>query len=407
MTIVARFYPNGEFSHGVDTSRRRKDRRHKECRLPKPDRSTVLGYLQFKEKTADIDLQAHGQSYLSSDEKRLWVYKGTDQEGHHLYDCINSEGADTLDIQMDYPIGRLVGNGQLTPLVHQMVESSPAPLKSRKRLTSMTKNMARNIRNGVYLLEQWYGKDQLSFLTLTLPNLSTDELRTISDRWDDATDQILKWLRKRLQKVNINFEYVYCTEIQTKRLHYRNEYAPHLHIIFRGRNAKKAPWAITPTQVRKAWISILGSIIGHKCFDGSACENLQRIRYSAARYLSKYMSKGACCLPVGTTGQPEALLRTQWGGMARKISEGIRRATIRMSQSNQYRVFLLPLLQNMEYLLASNVVRYYRQGFIVTSVCSTTGMEYGIKVGAGCLQTPTYQGGVLLVLKCLQELGVL
>lgn len=407
MPIVAQFYPNGEFSHGVDTSRSRKGRRHKECRHETILQEHKDRYLQWKAENADIDLYAPGQSYLDREGEKLWVYTGTDKWGNHLYDCINSKGADTLNIQMNYPVGRLIGSGALTPLVHQMVESSPAPPKSRKRLETMTRSMARNIRNGVYLLEQWYGKDNLSFLTLTLPALSTDELEKCCERWDYVTDQILKWLRKRLQKLNIEFQYVYCTEIQTKRLQKRGEYAPHLHIVYRGRYAKKTPWAITPAQVRKAWCGILSSIIGHRNFDGSACENLQRIKHSAARYLSKYMSKGSCSLPLGEAEQPIRRLRTQWGGMARRVSRGIKRATTRLGELAADAQLAVRILQHMDKLMVQGLVRYYRPGFIVTSVCPNTGIEYGINVGTGCLQTPTYEGGLLPIYQFIQGIEVI
>ncbi len=404
MGIVARFFPNGEFTHGVDTSRARRERRKKERRHEPLASECRDRYLQWvrTHPNADIDLCVRGQSFLSRDGLRLWVYLGY-WENHHHYAMECANGQSYQDVIMDYPIARGVGEGAFIPLVHQMVESSPSPPKSRKRLESMTKNMARNIRNGVYCLEQWYGKDQLSFLTLTLPNLSTDELTMCCEKWDYATDQILKWLRKRLQKLNIEFQYVYCTEIQLKRLQSRGEYAPHLHIVFRGRYAKKTPWAITPAQVRKAWCGILSSIIGHSKFDGRACENLQRIKYSAARYLSKYMSKGNCCIPLEQTEQPIKKLRTQWGGMARTVSQGIRRATVRMCQSASNGELAVCILRHMDKLLAKNLVRYYRQGFIVTSVCSSTGTEYGINVGCGCLQTPTYEGGLSSIIAFIQR----
>jgi hypothetical protein len=404
MSIVARFFPNGEFSHGSDTSTKRKQRRHKERRHEPLTQECRDGYLQWKENNPDVHLCIPGQAYLSADEKRIWVYTGIDKNGNHIYDVVNSEGSDTLGVQMNYPIGRLIGDSSLSPLVHQMSESSPAPEKpSRKKLLSMTKNMSRNIRNGVYLLEQWYGKQNLSFLTLTLPNLSTNDLALCCNRWDYMTDQILKWLRKRLLKLNIQFEYVYCTEIQSKRLQSRGEYAPHLHIVFRGRNAKKTPWAVTPKQVRKAWAGIVRSVVGHSNFTTDACENLQRIKFSAARYLSKYMSKGNCRISVEENDPVQSELRTQWGGMARIISQGVKKATVKMGGMGSDREFLICILQNIPFLLEDGVIKYYKEGYIVTSVCPVTGVEYGLKVGCGCLRTPTYEGGLVEVKQSLDR----
>jgi hypothetical protein len=264
MTIVLQFYPNGEFSQGVDTSKRRDKRRHlKRHEKPTPiDQECRDGYLQWvsQGENADIRLCVPGTQFRCRD-NGIYTYLCEDEAGHHYA----YEGEDYVlpDVLINEPIGRMIGRGELIPLVHQSVESSPTPPQSRKKLDAMTKSMARNIRQGVYLLEQMYSKDTLSFLTLTLPDLCAEDLSKCCERWDYMTDQVLKWLRKRLEKHGIEFQYVYCTEIQTKRLQNRGEYAPHLHCVFRGRNGKKAPWAISPKQIRQAWKSIIAVVVHH------------------------------------------------------------------------------------------------------------------------------------------------
>jgi hypothetical protein len=306
---------------------------------------------------------------------------------------------------MNEPIGRMIASGTLAPLVHQSVESSPSPTPSRKKLEGMTKSMARNIRQGVYLLEHMYSKDCLSFLTLTLPNLCAEDLAKCCDRWDDAVDQILKWIRKRLEKVGIEFQYVYCTEIQTKRLQNRGEYAPHLHCIFRGRNGRKAPWAISPKQIRKAWASIISGIICHRDFKSDALENLQRIKYSAARYLSKYLSKGKCRLPSTDESTALSALHTQWGGMARSISRRIKSCTVRIGANHPIDGLASGILRYMDELIKSGIVKYWREGVIILSVCPITGVERILKVGSGALSTPSIEGGFTKVVEFFLQLS--
>jgi hypothetical protein len=407
MTIVLQFFPNGEFTQGVDTSKRR-DRR-----APKQRRHTPLsqecrdGYLRWAgtDSNADIHLCTPGQQFEDI-EGGIYTYLCEDSKGHHYaYEHGNHVEADVL---IDVPIGRLVGLGTLVPLVHQSVESSPAsPKPSRKKLLTMTKNMGRNIRNGVYLLETQYGKDQMSFLTLTLPSLSTDELGICCDRWQDMTDQILKWLRKRLQSKGIEFEYVYCTELQSKRLQSRGEYAPHLHIVFRGRNGRKAPWAIAPKAVRQAWASIIAGCIGRRDFCTAALENIQRIKYSAARYLSKYLSKGNCSLPNEPDAGGVSRLVTQWGGMARKLSRAIKSCTARFASGGINADLAIPLFQGLDKLLDAGYLKYYRKGTVVLSICPVTGVERVLKVSSGALSTPTYEGGLSNALQYLQSIGAL
>jgi hypothetical protein len=401
--IVLQFYPNGEFSQGVDTSAKRRAPREKPKHkvYSEYDKECRDGYLRWSgtDSNADVRLCVPGQQF-ENQQGGVYTYLCEDTKGHHY--AYEGEGYVLEDVLMNEPVGRMVARGELIPLVYQSVESSPvASNPSRKRLTDMTKNMARNIRNSVYLLEQDYGKDQLSFLTLTLPSLSTDELGTICERWQDMTDQILKWLRKRLQSKGIEFEYVYCTEIQSKRLHLRGEYAPHLHIVFRGRNGRKAPWAIAPKMVRKAWSSIIAGVIDHRNFRTDALENIQRIKFSAARYLSKYLSKGSCSTAQAQPGTPVQRLRTQWGGMARKLSRKLKSCTARITSTSSTEGMGAAILRNMDELVKAGIVKYWRQGYIPITVCPYTGVERVLKVGSGCLSTPTYESGLIRVMEHL------
>lgn len=414
MSIVLHFFPNGEFTQGVDTSRRRKERAKQEKYEPLAQECRDR-YLQWRSQNADIDLCVPGQSYLDRDAKKLWVYTGIDENGNHIYDVINSEGENTLGVQMNYPIGRLIGDGSLMPLVHQSVESCASvageasrrsPEKpSRKKLEGMTKNMGRNIRNAAYLLEQRYGKDCISFLTLTLPNLSQEDLGKCCERWDEMVHQFLIILRKKLQKLNIQFEYVYCTEIQPKRLEIRNEYVPHLHLLFRGRNGKKHPWAVTPKQVRKSWASIVSNVLGHAEFVTTALENLQRVRKSATRYLSKYLSKGRCVLPGDGGECVRQQLRTQWGGMARVLSRLIKSCTSRIHSAHDPRRLGVRILKHMEGAIEQGLVLYYKQGEIVLDKCPVSGMERVLKVGSGCLSSATYTGGLAKLLEYVERVS--
>jgi hypothetical protein len=304
---------------------------------------------------------------------------------------------------MDTTIYRAVHVGLLKPLVHQSVESCETP-KTRKKLSSMSKSMSRNIRNAVYLLErQPGGKDVLSFLTLTLPSLSTEGLASCCQNWDSMVKRFIDWLRVTLNNGGVELQHVYCTEIQTKRLTNRGEYAPHLHIVFRGRRNRRSPWVISPKKARTEWGRCISAFVSES-FQTSALENLQRIRYSAARYLSKYLSKGSNVLPPSDTASPVTSLKTQWGGMARTLSKGIRKAT-QVFRSDTIESWLaLSFADNLEKLLGLGYLRYYRRGFISLGTDDTTGMEYGLHVSGGCLRTPTSEDGLFPIIQFLSSL---
>lgn len=394
MTIVLQFFPNGEFSQGVDTSKRRKDKRTQTLtQTLKLNIKRRDEYLQWVESNAEIQNQI-----ALAKEGDVWVSPCGNQ---YSVGELHSDSC-TLDWRdkTGYPYCTYVPKSfrvvvydwRLTPLVHLLVESSKSA-PSRKKLEGMTKNMARNIRQGVFCLEERAGsKDLLSFLTLTLPDLSNEGLRQCCEKWDYMVNRFFSWLRTRLEDGGVEFQYVYCTEIQSKRLQQRKEYAPHLHVVFRGRIGKKCPWIISPRQARKAWAACISSVVSES-FRDDALENIQRIKYSAARYLSKYLSKGKCSIPTESGEDAILALRTQWGGMARTISRDIKHKTIKLTSDRGCGELVIATLNRMEALVRLGHVRYFKRGFIALGIDKTTGMEYGLHVGCGCLSTPTHQGG--------------
>jgi len=411
MGIVLQFFPNGEFSQGVDTSKRRRDKLRKDAftQTFPLDPKRRDEYLQWREDNAEMlsefENPSPGTTYTSlcnhtytlvSCGKSESVLSWHDNKGHKYTTRVLS------------PFVAVAFRWRLRPLVHQLVESCENPesidiASSRKKLESMTKNMARNIRNGVYLLEQEKGgKDCLSFLTLTLPALSKEGLARCCENWDYMVKRFIDFLRTRIESKNIPFLYVYATEIQTKRLENRNEYAPHLHLVFRGRDGRKKPWVITPKQARKAWSACIAAVVD-ELFDRSALENLQRIKYSAARYLSKYLSKGKCAIPRDGLSPVAGSLRTQWGGMARAVSRSISLHRVRIASDQGNHVVVDAFLKSLPKLFESKLVRYYRFGFIPLHKSDADGAEYGLHVCGGCLSTPTFENGLAPVFDYLNE----
>lgn len=406
MPIVLQFYPNGEFSQGVDTSGYRPPKH-----VCKPMQTsltrrtyTIADIERAGRLNAEIPPQTYnvvGYEFISSIGVHF-ILRETTQAHCVLQRVGDVSEYNSLHISITVP--RLVFLGFLSPLVHQSVESCEKP-KSRKKLTSMSKRMSRNIRNAVYLLErQPGGKDVLSFLTLTLPALSTEGLASCCKNWDSMVKRFFDWLRVKCRNAGMDLQHVYCTEIQTKRLTNRGEYAPHLHVVYRGRKSKKAPWLISPKQARREWSRCICAYVDEK-FDTSALENLQRIKYSAARYLSKYMSKG--CQSIPDTEEENAInkLATQWGGMARTLSQGIRKNIQRFVGTGSGGHIAFSIMDNMDKLIENGFVRYFKRGFISTGIDNSTGLEYGLYVGCGCLQTPTYELGLIPIMDYISAIA--
>lgn len=405
MSIVARFFPNGEFSHGVDTSKQRRDRQRRDTEIkPRLNKERRDAYLQWflsgGKESSRTRVYACGTEFISASNKRYVLLSSSATSTSLQWEDSTGRKYTSVVLQS---IHRIIYEWHLTPLVYQTVESCDKP-ESRKKLESMTRSMARNIRNAVYLLEQQPGgKDVLSFLTLTLPDLSPDGLSACCQNWDSMVKKFMDWLRITLHRKHIEFQYVYCTEIQSKRLQIRHEYAPHLHIVFRGRDGKKKPWAITPKQARQAWKRCIADVVCEP-FRDSALENIQRIRHSAARYLSKYLSKGRCSMPDAPQGASISKLKTQWGGMSRLLSRRIRQFTTRIGGAFEKSELVVGIISNMDKLLESGLVSYYKAGFIAFGIDKTTGLEYGLHVGSGCLRDASYKGGLIPVIEYINRI---
>lgn len=409
--IIAKFYPNGEFTQGVDTSRSRK----KTSTLvppppPPPSKPTIDGYMQWAKDNADIAQHLCTEGNIFSNGKGIYTFLCQDTQGYHYA----YEGRTYVleDVVFLYPPGYMIALGlwvyQPSPLVHQTVESSPGcqngSQSSRKQVKSMTKNMARNIRNGVFLLEKTKHKANLSFLTLTIPTLLPENHASVLRSWAKMTDSILKWLRKHLAKKGIILQYVYCTEIQPKRYERTGYLAPHLHIVFVGRAGNKHPWAITPKAVRKAWARIIAGVLPtDEKFETGALENLQRIKQSAARYLSKYMSKGSCSIARSDSNGQSSLLHTQWGGMDRQTARDIKIYTIRLGTDGALREIVVSFTNSLEQLFNAGLLKYFKRGQVYIGTYPGTNIQRFLHVSCGCLSTPTIHGGLGELITYLQR----
>lgn len=391
MTIVTRFYPNGEFTHGVDTS-------HRRHRNPPPQTSTPHELIPVGDsvclqggdvcgevflKTADIQpgqelVNVHGDKY---------TYLCADM-GKHIYAFETADGSFVSVTTLSDKLINYVRRGELTPLGLSSAIVLKKNAKTRTRKGTMSRRMARHIRNTAHILQRKYGHSNLSFLTLTLPDLSTDELHKCSMNWGTMVHKFLVWLRYRAKKKNMALEYVYCTEVQTKRLEKRHEYALHLHIVFRGRYAKGKAWAVTPVQCRKEWIRCIKSVLGHGNFKRDSLENLQQVRKSAAGYLAKYLSK--CCVPLHTEDEEYTHGNPQinWGGYSRNLIREFNEELVTVRSDGKRGDFARSFIRAIPELLKSGIVAYYKEGLIPLFTTNDARDTRYLKVGVGRLTLP-------------------
>lgn len=288
------------------------------------------------------------------------------------------------------------------PLGLSSVKILAAP-RTRKKCIRMTRSMARNIRNGCYLMEQRHGQHNLSFLTLTVPSLSEEGMTAVRANWGKMTNELFKYLRENFKKrTGENIEYVYCTEIQTSRLQSTGIVAPHLHAVLRGRRSRQRSWVFSYLEIRQVWGDIISAYV-NESFDTRSLENIQQVQKSAGSYLAKYMGKG-----VDSEDYPE--MRTHWGGMSRNLCRLIRSCSTVWRSDGQGAEYIHRFIDSQDRLLKAALLKTFSRTWIDLGgepvACDIeTKRAYGgvgLWVGSGVLSTTTYCGGVVKVVQFLQ-----
>lgn len=405
--IVAQVYPNGKINVGyVYPKNGRKNNPNYDIRV----RVTDFGksyYIPSRQPPFDESLSPltiPGQKYLNKHGEEYMVLQHYRGACSVTFKCVDGEVYLTT---LTGHIAQYVERGELQPLGSSDVPILDSPPKSRKICSKISSRMRNRIANYVYLLEREHGKDLLSFLTLTLPPMEPSELSAIQSNWGKIVNRILKLIGEKLKRHGLQFQYVYVTEIQTKRAASTGLYFPHLHIVFRGRAARKSPWIITPKYVRQAWLRLVGHYAG-RIIPSSSCENIQRLRKSACRYLAKYMSKGNCD-NVTQSGELKLCdLRTQWGGCSRCLCKRLNQSIIRFTSNSSCPHIAIALAIHSERILSDyNCLSYFGVRYIPFGKHVSSPEIPGILCGTGCLKRDVDSGGLLDLIRAVDSLMLL
>lgn len=142
--------------------------------------------------------------------------------------------------------------------------------------------------------EMAVGRANLSFLTLTCPEVKPEDRCSIQDNWSEIVRRFIQELKRELRRRGAVRDTVLgCSEIQEERARKYGWDVPHLHLVFQGRGKASRNWLLRPEEVRGLWQRILCSYLSDSDIDFRATENIQRVRFSCARYLGKYLSKSS------------------------------------------------------------------------------------------------------------------
>ena len=200
------------------------------------------------------------------------------------------------------------------PNSHSPVDVSQ-PKRGQRGITGHGRRM---LRNSVELMQRHYGRGNLSFCTLTLPEVSFEQAWLIASDWSRIVRVFFQKLGRYMKRIGLPDTYASCTEMQSRRVKAENHPALHLHFVVVGKRSGEKSWAMTPGELRWLWASVLGPLLPQVGFWG-AVENMEAIRKDASAYMAKYMSKGTGVLEGLSSEGTGWHLPTSWYSVSRRL----------------------------------------------------------------------------------------
>ena len=224
-------------------------------------------------------------------------------------------------------------------LLNNLPEQNPTgttpPEKQRYGLKGMTSQARRKVRASAFLLQERYGKERLSFVTLTVPPLGgVQSERRLASRWHDALRYLLRRIKRLLQERGLPPTLVGVCEIQVKRYATSGQFPLHIHLVLVGRKRSRGGWGIHYSEFRKAWGGILEGIVGHP-IETRYLENVKEVEKDAGNYLGKYMSKSQNEIERVVEEGNEWMLPKQWWFSSKEMKTWLKSRTARGAKCGQ------------------------------------------------------------------------
>lgn len=233
--------------------------------------------------------------------------------------------------------GKLPGNAV------RPIGSSLLPKRHKRGMLGITTHGQKVVRNACKALQDRYGRSRLSFLTLTVPGMSKENLGRISGDWSRIVKVFIQKLKRSLQDRGLSGEIVGVTEVQPARFEKRGEFALHLHLLFQGA-VKSWQWAHSPHEYREMWLSVLESVVARSEWSyADSVENVRAVKHSAEGYLGKYMSKGHKNLLCVREQMPDVSLPSAWWHCTYKLRRHVLSSVCHVSGSSAQ--YLLELIE--------------------------------------------------------------
>lgn len=207
-------------------------------------------------------------------------------------------------------------------------------------LKGITSHGRKTVREGTYLLEKLYGRNRLSFLTLTLPEAIDEPNR---NQWAVINQRFFEEIVRLLRRRGLPEDYVAVTEIQLNRYKRTGRPAKHIHCVFVGRHSYSS-WEISPKEITDLWARIVTNVMKPKDCNvkWNASVNIQMVKKSASAYMAKYLTKGQSDITKMSEAGHKDVIPKRWYGCSLALRSRIK--------SETRKIFGAPALECLEIL---------------------------------------------------------
>ena len=215
----------------------------------------------------------------------------------------------------------------LSSVVNSTATPPPLNQKPKKRRGShgISSRSRQLVRDAATLLQEKHGKEQLAFITHTIPPQFVKEVHA---NWVKILHNLRRRYIRALQKAGLSEELIMVTEYQEERLSTSGIAVLHLHIVFVGRK-KRRHWAYDIDCYKEHWKECCETYIenGKDNALWNAATRVESIKKSCAGYLSKYLSKGVSTLATVLQFDSNAFIPPSWHVLTQLLRCEVRRNT--------------------------------------------------------------------------------
>jgi len=192
------------------------------------------------------------------------------------------------------------------------------PPRNRKGLGGITRKGRKSVVNGGLVIESYYERSRLSFVTLTVPPLPEGSRDNLNQNWGEVCHRFNTALGDRLRRFNLNNIWVYCSEVQEKRFKETGDVYLHLHIVFPNKARGGKDWIVKIPALRSMWLAAMRPLAPEVDDCPWVQVKAEPVKKSVKGYLGKYLSKGAqLTQEVIDAGLADQLPKHWWGSSQR------------------------------------------------------------------------------------------